>query len=73
MATLLSNVTNSIWHAFSALMNDKSGNVMKSKLKVCRYIYFSKEYNKIKRFPSINQSRWFVFCIVISYIEQGYY
>uniref|UniRef100_A0A1B6CFM6 PH domain-containing protein n=1 Tax=Clastoptera arizonana TaxID=38151 RepID=A0A1B6CFM6_9HEMI len=34
MATLLSNVTNSIWHAFSALINDNSGKVMKSKLKV---------------------------------------
>lgn len=34
MSTLLSNVTNSIWHAFNSLSSDKSGVVMKSKLKV---------------------------------------
>uniref|UniRef100_A0A023F3R7 Putative pleckstrin similarity domain protein n=2 Tax=Triatoma infestans TaxID=30076 RepID=A0A023F3R7_TRIIF len=34
MATLLKNVTNSIWHAFNSLATDSSGNVMKSKLKV---------------------------------------
>ncbi|CAH0390572.1 unnamed protein product [Bemisia tabaci] len=34
MAVLLKNVSNSIWHAFSALQNDKSGIVLKSKLKV---------------------------------------
>lgn len=34
MAILLNNVTNSIWHAFTALSSDKKGNVMKSKLKV---------------------------------------
>lgn len=34
MACLLENVTNSIWHAFSSLSTDKSGSVMKSKLKV---------------------------------------
>ncbi|RZF33968.1 hypothetical protein LSTR_LSTR012088 [Laodelphax striatellus] len=34
MANLLENVTNSIWHAFSALQTEKTGNVMKSKLKV---------------------------------------
>lgn len=34
MACLLENVTNSIWHAFTSLSNDKNGCVMKSKLKV---------------------------------------
>ncbi|XP_039292628.1 differentially expressed in FDCP 6 homolog [Nilaparvata lugens] len=34
MANLLENVTNSIWHAFNALQTEKTGNVMKSKLKV---------------------------------------
>ncbi|XP_066903082.1 switch-associated protein 70 isoform X2 [Halyomorpha halys] len=34
MATLLKNVTNSIWHAFNSLSTDNSGNVVKSKLKV---------------------------------------
>ncbi|XP_058458039.1 differentially expressed in FDCP 6-like [Malaya genurostris] len=34
MTTLLKNVTNSIWHAFSALQQDASGFVGKSKLKV---------------------------------------
>lgn len=37
MAVLLKNVSNSIWHAFSALQNDKSGIVLKSKLKVSRW------------------------------------
>ncbi|XP_035792636.1 differentially expressed in FDCP 6-like [Anopheles albimanus] len=34
MATLLKNVTNSIWHAFNALQQDRDGFVSKSKLKV---------------------------------------
>lgn len=34
MALLLKNATNSIWHAFSALCSDRSGFVVKSKLKV---------------------------------------
>lgn len=34
MALLLKNATNSIWHAFNALCSDKSGTVVKSKLKV---------------------------------------
>ncbi|XP_075220283.1 differentially expressed in FDCP 6 homolog [Lycorma delicatula] len=34
MACLLENVTNSIWHAFSSLSTDKSGSVIKSRLKV---------------------------------------
>ncbi|XP_066998355.1 differentially expressed in FDCP 6 homolog isoform X2 [Anabrus simplex] len=34
MSVLLGNLTNSIWHAFNALTADKSGLVMKSKLKV---------------------------------------
>ncbi|XP_055594174.1 switch-associated protein 70-like [Uranotaenia lowii] len=34
MAALLKNVTNSIWHAFSALQQDDTGFVGKSKLKV---------------------------------------
>lgn len=39
MAILLNNVTNSIWHAFTALCSDKNGNVMKSKLKVNAYSF----------------------------------
>ncbi|XP_034240120.1 switch-associated protein 70-like [Thrips palmi] len=34
MSLLLKNATNSIWHAFNALCSDKSGTVVKSKLKV---------------------------------------
>lgn len=34
MAVLFENVTNYVWHAFSALQQDKSGLVQKSKLKV---------------------------------------
>lgn len=34
MAVLLKNVTNSIWHAFNALYQEKQGLVNKSKLKV---------------------------------------
>uniref|UniRef100_A0A8D8X710 Switch-associated protein 70 n=1 Tax=Cacopsylla melanoneura TaxID=428564 RepID=A0A8D8X710_9HEMI len=34
MASLLNNVSNSIWHAFTSLGSDKPGYVLKSKLKV---------------------------------------
>lgn len=34
MATLLKNVTNCVWQAFNSLDTDKSGTVVKSKLKV---------------------------------------
>lgn len=44
MAVLLENVTNYVWHAFSALQQDKKGLVHKSKLKVSVFHIF---YNRI--------------------------
>lgn len=60
MAILLKNVTNSIWHAFNALLQEKQGFVNKSKLKV------SSNYKKKKK---LNKYRYtyFNFTFIINY------
>ena len=39
MSVLLKNVTNSIWHAFNALQQERNGFVNKTKLKVNINLY----------------------------------